>query len=105
MSINLMKLNCFTLEKAISRRYPIQTITDADFADDILLLTNTPAQTESLLTSLERAVGGIGLDVKADKTKYMSFNQRGDISTLNGGSLKKVNKFILTWKQCFIYRK
>ena len=32
--------------------------------------------------------GGIGLHVNADKTEYMCFNQRGDISTLNGGSLK-----------------
>ena len=28
-----------------------------------------------------------------DKTVYMCFNQRGDIFTLNGGSLKQVEKF------------
>ena len=31
------------------------TITDADYADDIALLPNTPAQAESHLNSLERA--------------------------------------------------
>ena len=37
--------------------------------------------------------GGIGLLVNADKTEYMCFNQRGDISTLKGGPLKLVDKF------------
>ena len=40
-------------------------------------LANSPAQTESLQHSLERPVGGIGLHINADKTEYMSFNQRG----------------------------
>ena len=35
----------------------------------------------------------ICLHVNADKTEYMYFNQRGDIPTLNGSSLKLVNKF------------
>ena len=41
----------------------------------------------------ERAAGGIGLHVNADKTEYMCFNQRGDISKLKGGRLKQVDKF------------
>ena len=47
----------------------------------------------TLLHSLERAAAGIGLHVKAHKTKYMCFNQGGDISTLNSSSLKLVDKF------------
>ena len=31
--------------------------------------------------------------VNSGKTEYMCFNQRGDISTLNGFSLKQVDKF------------
>ena len=42
---------------------------------------------------LEWATTGIGLHVNADKTEYMCFHQRGDISTLNGSSLKLVDKF------------
>ena len=42
---------------------------------------------------MERAAGGIGLHVNADKTEYMSFNQRGGISTLKRGPLKLVEKF------------
>ena len=63
-SIDLMKINVFKLAKERSWRYPAQTITDADYADDIALLANTPAQAESLLHSLERAAGGIGLQSK-----------------------------------------
>ena len=67
--------------------------TIADYADDIELLANSPIQAESLLYSLERAAGGIGLHVNADKTEYVCFNQRGDISTLKGGPLKLVDNF------------
>ena len=48
-----MKENGFTLKKARSRQYPAETITDADSADDIALLTNALTQTEPLLHSLE----------------------------------------------------
>ena len=93
MSIDIMNDNSFKLAKERNRRYLAQTITDANYADDIVLLTNTSAQAETLLHSLEQAVGGIGLHVNADKTEYMCFNQRGNISTLNGSSLKLVEKF------------
>ena len=81
------------LAKEKSRRYPAKTITDADYDNDIALLENAPAQGETLLRSLERAAAGIGLHVNAHKTEYMCCNQTGDISTLNGNSLKLVDKF------------
>ena len=64
-----------------------------DYTDDIVLHANTPAQAESLVYNLKWAAGGIGLYVNADKMEYMCFNQNGNISTLNGGSLKLVDKF------------
>ena len=79
--------------KKRSRRYPAKTITDADYADDIAILANTPNQAETLLYSLEQATSGIGLHFNAHKTEYMCFNQTGDISTLDGSSLKLVDKF------------
>ena len=79
--------------KKRSRRYPAKTITDADYADDIAILANTPDQAETLLHSLERAAAGIGLYVNAHKTEYMCYNQTGDISTLEGIPLKLVDKF------------
>ena len=66
---------------------------DKDYADNIVLLANTPAQAKTLLHSLELAASGIGLHVNTDKTEYMCFNQRGNISTLNGSSLKQMDKF------------
>ena len=92
-SIDKMKDNGFKLTKERTRRYPAQTITSVDYADDIALLANTPAQAETLRHSLEQAAAGISLHVNADKTEYMCLNQRSDISTLNSSSLKLVNKF------------
>ena len=52
-SIDKIKENGFEPTKKRSRRYPAKTITDADYADDIALLANTPNQAETLLHSLE----------------------------------------------------
>ena len=92
-SIDKIKENGFELTKKRSRRYPATTITDADYADDIAILANTPDQAETLLHSLEQAAVGIGLYVNAHKTEYMCYDQTGDISTLDGTPLKLVDKF------------
>ena len=92
-SNNKIKKNGFKLTKKSSRRYPTKTITDADYADDIAILANTPNQAETLLDSLKQAAACIGLHVNAHKAEYMCFNQTGDISTLDGSSLKLVDKF------------
>ena len=88
-----MKDNSFKLTKERSRRYPAHTIMHVDYADDIAFLANTPNQAATLLHSLEWAAAGLGLHVNADKMEYMGINQRGNISTLNGSSLKLVDKF------------
>ena len=67
-SIDKIRENGFELTKKRSKRYPAKTITDADYADDLALLANTPNQAETLLHSLERAAAGIGLHVNAHKT-------------------------------------
>ena len=84
-----MNDNGFNLPKVRSRRYPTQTITHADYTDDIALLANTPTQAESLLHSLKRASGGIGLHANENKKEYMCSNQRGRISTLKVGLWKE----------------
>ena len=66
---------------------------DAENADDIILLANIPTQAKSLPHSLEQEAGGIGLHIIANKIEYMCFHKKEDISTLNGGSLKLVDKF------------
>ena len=92
-SIDKIRENGFELTKRRSKRYPAKTITDADYADDLALLANTPNQAETLLHSLERASAGIGLHVNAHKTEYMCYNQTGNIVILDGASLKLVDKF------------
>ena len=79
-------------KKARSTPYLTQTITDADYADDIALLANTPTQAEFQLHSQEQVAGGIGLHVNADKMEYMCFNKkRRHLHT--SGSLILVGKF------------
>ena len=80
-SIDNIRENGFVLIKKRSRRYPAKTITDADYADDIAILANTPNQAETLLHSLERAAAGIGLHVNLHKAEFICFNQKYDIST------------------------
>ena len=70
-SIDKIRENGFQLTKKRSWRYPATTIADADYADDIAILANTPKQAETLLHSLERAAASIGLYVNAHKTEYM----------------------------------
>ena len=91
--IDKIKENHFELTKKRSRMYPAKTIIDADYTDDKAILANTSNQAETLVHRLEQAAAGIGLHVNADKTEYTRFNQTGDISTLDGSSLKLVDKF------------
>ena len=76
MSIDIIKDNGFKLAKERSRRYVAQTITDADYADDIALQANSPTKAKTLLHSLERAAVSIGLHTNTDKAEYMCFNQK-----------------------------
>ena len=92
-TIYKLKENGFKLTKERSGKHPAQIIIDADSADDITLLASAPTQVEIVLHSLERAAAGISLHVNTHKTEYRCFNQTGDISTLNGSSLKLVDKF------------
>ena len=66
---------------------------DADYADNIALLSNTPTQSKSLLHSPEQAAGGIDLYMNAKKTEYMYFKREGAIATLNDSHLKSVDIF------------
>ena len=53
------------LKKGKKQQYIAKTLTDADYADDQVILANTLAQAESLLQSLEHAVGVIGICANA----------------------------------------
>ena len=68
-SIDKIKENGFELKEAEGT--PQKTITDADYADDIAILANAPAQVKTLPHGLERATAGIDLCVNAHKTDYL----------------------------------
>ena len=59
---------------------PQKKLTDADYANDLLLLANTPAQAEFLLHSLQQASGNISFYMNAKQTEYTCFKQKGVIS-------------------------
>ena len=54
MNIKKLKRKMFYTKKAKSKRYPAETIIDADYIDALALLANTPAQAESLLHSKQQ---------------------------------------------------
>ena len=84
----------FTLNPRRSSRHPAATITDADFADDIALLSDTIEKAQLLLLRVEIAAESIGLHVNEKKTEYISYNQyESEIITLTGKQLKCVEDF------------
>ena len=74
--------NGHTLKETKSRWCCTETTTDADDAEDQVLLTNTPAQVKSSLHSPEQTTRGIGLYINLDKPELMYFKQNGAISSL-----------------------
>ena len=64
----------FTLRPKRSRRVGAQSISDLDFADDIVLLSNQIEQAKKLLHSVELECISVGLKLNAGKTKAMFFN-------------------------------
>ena len=71
----------FYAKKARSRQYQAGIITDVDYTDDLAILANTPAQTESQLHGLEQTTESIGFHVNVNKPEYVRFKQEGTIST------------------------
>ena len=63
-SIDLIKENGFTMKKMARKRCnTAETIIDADYADDQVLLANTPDQAKTLLHNQKQAVRSTGLYV------------------------------------------
>ena len=63
-------------KKARSRRYLEETMKDAENANDIALVANTPAQAKYQLHSLGQTAEGIALYVAANKTEYICFKEK-----------------------------
>ena len=63
-SIDKIRENGFTLKKKRSRRYPAKTITDANYADDIVLLANTPNQAKTVWNEPPQALASMSMHTK-----------------------------------------
>ena len=83
----------FTLRKQLSRRYPAEMLTDANFADDLALLSDKIGNAEKLLNILETAAASVGLYMNTTKTKFIAVNTEGTITAQNGCDLEQVNDF------------
>ncbi|KAL5259931.1 hypothetical protein ACHWQZ_G010146 [Mnemiopsis leidyi] len=88
----------FTVHPRRSRRHPAVKVTDVDFADDLALTTDTAAEAQDLLHSVELAANSIGLHLNESKTKYIGVNLSDDDSTIikavSGEELEKVDDFV-----------
>ena len=96
-SIDKIRESGFELTKKRGRRYLAKTITNADYADDIVILANTPKQGETLLHSLERG------NHRADTTANSVLDLTPDKYDIPCKELKpKINNFLLKkWQQCW----
>ena len=92
-SIDTQKHLGLTLRTSNGRRHPAVTVTDADYADDLALFSDTIKGAEKLLHLLEEAAANIGLSVNADKTEFISYNELGTMQTASGIPLDKVDDF------------
>ena len=85
----------FTLSKRRSRRYPSVKITDADYADDLAIISDYLTDGTVLLHKLEETASEIGLYVNAKKTEFICLNQQhsGSIKSLNNNNIFAVEEF------------
>ena len=85
----------FTLTKRRSRRHKAKKISDADYADDLALLSDYLKDAETTLHNVEHLAKVIGLYVNPTKTKFICLNQNtsGGINSLNGECINQVDDF------------
>ena len=96
MSLDQINTKGLQLHPRKSSRHPAVHLTDADFADDIAIISNSLENAQSLLSSLESAANCIGLYLNESKTEYISFSQTDDplvIKTINNTILKRVDDY------------
>ena len=78
-------------------------MTYTDYADDQVLLANTPIQEKTILHCLEYAVGEIDSWTYSNQAGQMYFKQSGIIATLSGKWLKLIDQLKhlgIQWKWC-----
>ena len=87
----------FTVPPANSRRVKAQKIADAEFADDIALVTDTVKEGKELMREVDEvAVVVVGLRMNESKTKYLIENIECPdlIVSVGGKSIELVEDFV-----------
>ena len=94
-SVDTINEKGFQYQPRRSSRHPALHITDADFADDIALLSDSLENAQVLLSSLESAANCTGLYLNEKKTECMPINiQDGfQIRTNSNKILKRVDDY------------
>ena len=85
----------FTLAKRKSKCFPTMKVTDTNYADDLAVLADVLKDATFLLHSIERTAKEIGLNLSADKTEFICFNQDASegMKSLDGEKRKQVEDF------------
>ena len=84
----------FMVEPTKSRRYPLITISDLDFADDIALILNHIDEPQCQLQSVVNAATNVRLHLNAVKTQAIIYNRDpAVIKTKSNDSIRKVAHF------------
>ena len=95
-SLDLNNTKGFQICPRRSSRHPAIHLTDADFADDIALISSSVENAQVLLNSLESAANNVGLYLNETKTEYMRCSKSNDcttVSTKKGTLLKRVDDY------------
>ena len=82
------------ISKQRSRRYPAIKITDADYADDLVIFADSSRYAKNLLNVLEESGKTVGLKVNIKKTQHMNINSNKTVKSIDGEVLKNVDNFI-----------
>ena len=89
--------NCgITLHQQRGRHCLVVHLTDADFADDIALLSDAMNEAQVLLNAVESAAQLVGLVMNEGKMKFMCYEQDSQIQnpkSLEGKNLECVTDF------------
>ena len=69
-------------------------MTDADYADDIVLMSDTLQDAQTLLHRVEEAALDVGLSINTKKTKAILIGQEDqNLYTLDGNNIETVEDF------------
>ena len=82
-----------TLELARSRRFHTKKITDADYADDLALLSDNSYNAQKLLHILEKSVAFIGLHVDETLNKKFSLFKKVEDIVYLGCNIEQIKVF------------